>query len=117
MKKEDLKSGMIVEDRIGNLGMVLLNTTDGDIIGGGTDDFTDGERIWRPLENVKDDLTGREKASDIVKIYNGASNYHFGTFNTEVLNCIWERLEPIEMTIGEIATKLGIDANRLKIIK
>jgi hypothetical protein len=117
MKKEDLKSGMIVEDRNGNLGMVLLNTTNGDIIGGGNDDFTDVERIWRPLEGVKDDLTGREKANDIVKIYNVTTNCNFGTFNTKILTCIWERLEPIEMTIGEIATKLGIDVNRLKIIK
>jgi hypothetical protein len=118
MKKEDLRSGMIVQTRQGGFGMILLNTTNGDIIGGGTHTFNHNERLWKPLENLSDDLTSREYGNDIVKIYNANANYIFGTFDTKLLTCIWERpVTPIEMTMDEIANKLGIDVDRLKIIK
>lgn len=117
MKKEDLKSGMVVVTRDGNKGIVLLGTTNGDIIGGC------GEyhgATWKPLDALNDDLTSNyEGEYDIVKIYNTSGNKNFGTIDLDKLQLIWERPEPkfVELTMDQIAEKLGIDVELLKIIK
>ena len=120
MKKEDLKSGMIVETRSGKLGMVLLDTAEGDIIGGGTN-ITDNERMWMPLNSLSDDLTyttypGRNDA-DIVKVYKPTLNNRYGSFDVDKTLLVWERKETIELSFEEIAKRLGIDPKQLKIIK
>lgn len=91
MRKEDLRSGMIVQTKQGDLGIVLLNTTNGDIIGGGTNTILNTGRTWKPLDNLNDDLTSPTNENDIIKIYNGGGNCYFGTFDTKLLTCIWER--------------------------
>jgi hypothetical protein len=118
MKKSDLKSGMIIERRNGDKGMVLLNTSKGDIIGGGGGS---GYKTWGGLDNYNDDLTYNScgiHGYDIVKIYDADCNMGFGSFGTDYLNLIWTRpVEPIELTMEQIADKFNIEVSRLKIIK
>ena len=118
MKKEDLKSGMIVETRKGKLGMVLLDTANGDIIGGGCHIGGD-ERTWMPLDALNDDLTYPGcPESDIVKVYKpGCGNNIHGSFDVNSMSLVWERKETIELSFEEIASRLGIDPKQLKIIK
>lgn len=116
MKKEDLRSGMIVETRNRKLGIVLLNTTNGDIIGGAGGN--ENINTWKPLDSFDDNLSSDFPQCDIVKIYNASSNMYFGTFDTSKLNCIWERPVDIkELTMEEIADKFGIDVSLLRIVK
>ena len=116
MKKSDLKSGMIIERRNGEKGIVLLNTSNGDIIGGagGGDNKT-----WCGLYNYREDLTyGSLEHATVVKVYNAGSNMNFGSFNEYDLKLIWTRpVEPIELTMEQIADKFNIEVSRLKIIK
>ena len=118
MKKEDLRSGMVVITRKGQKGIVLLGTTNGNIIGG-CGDY--GHGSWKPFDSINDDLTSCHGGSeyDIVKIYNSDSNNKLGTTDLDKLQLIWERLEPkfVELTIDQIAEKLGINVELLKIIK
>jgi hypothetical protein len=118
MKKEDLRSGMVVVTREGNKGIVLLGTTNGNVIGGCGDPYSGS---WKSFDAITDDLTSRAGGSeyDIVKIYDADSNKNLGTINLDKLQLIWERSEPkfVELTIEQIAEKLGINAELLKIIK
>ena len=116
MKRSELKSGMVVKTRGGDLGIVLLGTSNGDIIGGcGKDNAT-----WKPLDVMKNNLNGREECYDIIEVYDSYSNFLFGSLDLNKLNLIWSRPIPptyIELTIDEIAERLDIDVNLLKIIK
>ena len=118
MKRVDLKTGMVIETREGKMGLVLLNTSKGDVIGGcgNAGGSTWCESITR---NYRDDLTSPYgDRADIVAVYNSTSNLYFGSTDKQRLDLIWKRpVEPIEMTIQEIAEKLGIDTNRLKIVE
>ena len=117
MKKKDLKTGMIVETRSGKLGMVLLDTAEGDIIGGGTH-IADDTRTWMPLNSLNDDLTYplRDDA-DIVKVYRPTLNNRYGSFDVNKTLLVWQREETIELSFEEIAKRLGVDPQQLKIIK
>jgi hypothetical protein len=116
MKKSELKSGMVVKTRGGELGIILLGTSNGDIIGGcGIDNA-----IWKPLDGMKDTLEGSEGYYDIIEVYNSYSNFLFGSLDLNKLDLVWSRPVPptyIELTIDEIAERLDIDVNLLKIIK
>lgn len=118
MKKEDLRSGMVVVTREGNKGIVLLGTTNGNIIGGCGDGYYGS---WKPYDAIADDLTSCHGGSeyDIVKIYDANGNKNFGTIDLDKLQLIWERPESkvVELTIDQIAEKLGINVELLKIIK
>ena len=118
MKKSDLKTGMIIETRKGKLGMVLLDTVKGDIIGGGCHIGGD-ERTWMPLNALNDDLIYPScYESDIVKVYQpGCGNNIYGSFEVNSMRLVWERKETIELTFEEIANRLGVDPESLKIIK
>ncbi len=116
MKKSDLKSGMIIERKNGEKGIVLLNTSNGDIIGGAGGG---NNKTWCGLDNYNDDLLymGLNHAT-IVKVYDACSNMNFGSFNEYDLKLIWTRpVEPIELTMEQIADKFNIEVSRLKIIK
>ena len=91
MKKEDLKTGMLVEQRDGKKGIVLLKTSKGDIVGG---DCGRELKIWYPFSQIKDDLTdiGDEKF-DIVKVYDLKHNSNALSPNIEDKNLLWERQE------------------------
>ena len=116
MKKSDLKSGMIVEFRNGIQDIVMLNPE------------CEGRELISleggslRLDDYNEDLTYRIASNanwDIVKIYSlGSSISHILLNKEKTLSnkkLIWERTEPIEMTIAEIEAKLGI--KNLKIIK
>ena len=117
MKRDKLRSGMIVEFEDGKIGMVLLNTTFGDIVAGGCWNMEEGiknsDRTWFNFE-----AWNSSYRKDLVKVYAPKSNMLAGSFNVEELDVVWERSKsPIELTMDEIAEKLGIDVNLLKIIK
>jgi hypothetical protein len=116
MKKSDLKSGMIIERKDGEKGIVLLNTSNGDIIGGAGGGKN---KTWCGLYNYREDLTyGGLEDTTIVKVYDADSNMNFGSFNEYDLKLIWTRpVEPIELTMEQIADKFNIEVSRLKIIK
>jgi len=92
-KKENLKTGMVVELRNSDKAMVLLGTKNGDILSGET---------WCSLEVynnnlVRTELVGIENYTDIMKIYQPMSNMQYLNKNTmfsyEHMELIWERVE------------------------
>lgn len=94
MTKDDLKDGMICEQRDGNL-MMYLN---GKLI---------GEKTWcsgtgRDLK----DIYGDEKY-DIVKVYKTNAYKLSDVFSQKYLTLIWERKEPKKMTLKDIERELG----------
>ena len=118
MKKSELKSGMVVENRRGKRGIVFLNSCNGDVIGGG--EYSWDEGTWGPLDNFDDDLKSflGNVAYDIVKVYNPNSNRYFGQISgMSNSDLIWERVDIVELTMEDIAEKFGIDVNNLKIKK
>ena len=116
MKKSDLKSGMIIEGKNGEKGIVLLNTSNGDVIGGAGGGKN---KTWCGLYNYREDLTyGGLEDDTIVKVYDVDSNMNLGSFDECNLKLIWTRpVEPIELTMEQIADKFNIEVSRLKIIK
>jgi len=87
-RKSDLRSGMIVENEKGEKGIVFLNTSETDVIGGCGGVVN---RMWCPLASVNDDLSlhYRDNAR-IVKVYEPTGNIDIGGF---VGRLIWEREE------------------------
>lgn len=69
MKKSELQTGMWVKLRKGSLGMVLLNTKNGDIISGQT---------WMPLKNFNDDLISDSRSDyDVIEVYQPEHNCNY----------------------------------------
>lgn len=93
--KKDLRTGMLVETRNGDIAMVLLGTANGDIISGGT---------WADLEEYSDDLLrpSFEEEGDITKVYQPIYNSDYLEYgiSKELANLIWER--PVEKTKEQI---------------
>ena len=120
MKKSDLKTGMIVESRTGDIGLVMLGTVNGNIIAGcGGKDINGESSMWRCFDGINEDLTSvYSRASDIVAVYTGGgSNFEMGQLKRDS-HPLWRRpVDPIEMTISEVAEKLGIDPLLLKIVE
>lgn len=88
MEKTDLRTGMLVEHRNGDTGIVLFNTLRGDIVGGfgGNEEHT-----WYPLSNTTDDLKNTCNSEyDIVKIYVPSSNMHAGSSNKKDYDLVWD---------------------------
>jgi len=118
MKKSDLKSGMVVEIRNGSLGLVLLNSSKGDIIGGcGRDDT-----IYNTFEGYTEDLTDVEGdfEYDIMRVYNSTGNFILGTIDILSLNLIWRRKEPQlikDSEVDELIEEIGKIHERLIDIK
>ena len=99
MKKNDLKSGMVVELRDGSLGLVVDN-----IVMLSDNDFID-------LRFYNDNLTANY-CFDIVKIYN-RNNHTFKNWHKN-LELIWQRKEVKEMTVEEISKALGYEVKVVK---
>ena len=117
MKKSELKSGMVVEDKRGRRGIVLIGTTLGDIIGGLGNPGGD-RSTWGKLSKYADDLTSSfGKDYDIVKVFNPDNNMSYGSVEDLHLIMIWKRVKTVELTMDEIAKKFGVDVNNLKIKK
>lgn len=107
MKKDQLKTGMWIEDREGERATILLNTNDGDI--------ASGENVWMPLSSLRDDLTALYgKDSDVMKVFQPSSNmdYHCG----QSMKLIWERKpELTEVTMQEIANWKGVPVESVRV--
>lgn len=126
MKKSDLRSGMIVVNRKGRKGIVLLNSVNGDILGGGLSILNN---TWMPLSSLDDNLNyidyPNQKDSDIIKVYVPLNNKTMGSFdinNSHAFKLLWERKEEtieltIELTIDEIAEKFNVPVENIKIKK
>lgn len=105
MTKQDLKTGMIIEQRCGNIGKVLLNTERGDLIG------ADGNSrsAYSQLDNYEDNLTWNTASSDfdIVKVYSmSIHNLDAGAINDDG-KLLWERNETKEYTVKELIKLVG----------
>lgn len=110
MKKEDLRSGMIITDRDGNEYIVFLNTKKHEDIFVGIKD-----RCWGELNNYKSDLTNvSSKNLDIMKVEEISVVYLTNPYKSPTRKLLWERKEPKEMTVAEIEKILGYS---IKIVK
>lgn len=84
MKKSDLKTGMLLEFNSGKLGLIMLNTPQGDSL------VSDGKgigekRTWMPLGELSEDLKlpiySAEK-SFVTKIWSYSTNSNAAEFST-----------------------------------
>ena len=107
--KSDLRTGMVVEDRDGWTGVVLLNTATLDGIKWFISGFGDRCDVWEELDEYSDDLFHKDSGIDIIKIFQPHNFNDYTTIkahNEEYL--IWEREEKIkEVTIKDIEEKFG----------
>jgi len=123
MQKKDLKSGMVIVLRNGERGLVLLNTSRGDIVGGCDGASKEFDTTWTSLNSIQKNLKHPDdKDYDVIEIYNSDNNYSFGTLDIDELKLIWERESKIvELTIDEIideiAEKHNVPAENVKIKK
>ena len=119
MEKEftlsDLKVGMLIENKGGER-YVVAETINGQLIGTNETGFTE-------LENYNADMTFMWKGCeyrfyDIVKVYSkrrrGVNMYGC---DTDYRDLLFQRKEPKELTMQEIADKFGIPVEQLKIKK
>lgn len=115
MEKEftlsDLKVGMLIENRGGER-FIIAETIDGRLIGTNETGFTD-------LKNYNADMMHWEFASyDIMRVYNKTKrNIKFYTYDTTNRDLLFQRKEPKELTMQEIADRFGIPVDQLKIKK
>ena len=94
MTRDDLKDGMICEQRDGDL-MMWLN---GNLI---------GEKRWcSGIGRDLKDTYGNEEC-DIVKVYKTNAYKLSDVLSQKYLTLIWERKEPKEMTLEDIERELG----------
>ena len=111
MTKADLRTGMVVEDRSGFVGVVLKGTNQGDIIKWFYD-ATDSSIIndCDDMEDFNSDLTFADDYEyDIVKIYDTDDPELYTTTKVhDVKYLIWEREEEAkEVTLKEVEEKFG----------
>jgi hypothetical protein len=92
MEKSDLRTGMLCILRNGEKSLVMLNTSNGDILAG-----SDGEegQCWFPLDGLNDDLTKASGQSkyDVMFIYDYHANDMKASFSTSKRILLWERKE------------------------
>lgn len=88
MKKSELKTGMLVQTRKGEFGLVLLNTSMGDIIGGdGQEDKT-----WSRLNAYDDNLNyTADNDFDIVKVYSLNHTKYGASFSLKDRHVLFDR--------------------------
>lgn len=98
MKKSELKTGMIIQNVDGCYGKVLLNTVNGDIIGGANG----AKMTWFPMEYLKEDLTFKADSTtyDIVKVWEMSCNMHGASLASKG-KILWEK-----NLVEEIVVKL-----------
>ena len=109
MNKSDLKTGMLVETRDGEIMRVLKNTSAGDVM-------VALYGSWTDLNSFGDDFKHKQVSSvDIMKVFSTIYANMLSSYTTSDYKLLWERKENIEMTVAEIEKKLGIE--NLKIAK
>ena len=112
MQKSDIKSGMSVKLRNGQIGLII------DVFGKRIIQF---ENNWENLdENYNQDLIKIIPDTcddwDIMEVYNISNYKHVLRKNLCIPeNLIWRREEQKELTMQEIADKFGISINSLRI--
>ena len=113
MNKSDLKTGMRVEHRNGRMSIVVLGIDGGDRIV--------NERSRDGLDYYDDNFNNNKNYHefDFVRIYDKPDYIDIpNLFNIELKGeLLWERQEPIELTMQEIADKFGVSVENLKIKK
>jgi len=97
MKKSELKTGMLIVNRIGSRGIILLGSPQGDVIAsnGGSDDGT-----WSPLRCFSEDLKyDGIQESDIMEVWSYSSNMHGVDMTNYDRTCLWTRKEVKTTTV------------------
>ena len=109
MKKKDLKAGMIVETVNKKLYLLVSNGRDGL--------YGLNNEGWLRLLDFSEDLKCIHSESySINKVYSGQQPVGLQYLNDFKGNLIWDReKEKIELTLGDIANKLGIPVEQLRI--
>ena len=102
MKKSDLRSGMIVRLRNGNLYVTM--EVEGHLI-------ITNKNSWNPLDNYKEDLTEKHNFAklDIVEIYRGYCGNIDLMFKVTPEKRIWDREIPKKVTMKEVCEKFGYE--------
>ena len=100
--KMELKEGMIIECRNGN--MYLLKEQRGKLIGS---NFNGWIKLSYDEELNENEYFDEEY--DIMKIYESNAYVLEDLFNNNYLTCIWERKEPKKMTLAQISEALGYE--------
>lgn len=114
MKRKDLQTGMILEQRDGHKTIVILNHCSNITYITQDSVIYENNVSWTGLDNWNDDLFDKngDVDYDIIKVYQPENPNESLKFKGKL---IWERIEPVEMTVAEIEQKLGI--RDLKIVK
>ena len=100
---------MLVEDRRGYLGKVMLGTKNGDIIAGfglkgGNKD------TWKPIDSINLNLSSNlEKEYDIIKVYDINNNCNACSRDVDEHKLIWELKENKKFKLSYI--KDNVDLN------
>lgn len=99
--KTDLKSGMVIQLRDGELCLVVGQCL-----------ISNQQHIL--LDNISDNLDGEYgRSKDIMKVY--APIWFLGDLNDiSTLHVLWERVESKEVTMAEVEAKFGC---KVKIVK
>lgn len=101
MRKSELKTGMVIETRRGELGKVLLDTSRGDIIGSHGVRVS-ADRTWAPLnqwdENLKRVSGTGDPESDILRVWDIAQENMDAASVEKYGKLLWKRPE---FKIGE----------------
>lgn len=112
--KADLRTGMIIELRDGAKAVIMLGTDNGDIFA--------GKHRWASLDKYTLDLKwhgtpGSNFSADVVKVYQPINNIDYCDTDTKGMNLIWDRnkSDTVELTLAEVAAKIGVDVKQLRI--
>lgn len=111
MKKEDLKTGMVVMYRDGEKAIVFKNS----VFKGRN--ILAGNCMWTEFEDFNNDLTCKnDKGCDIFKVFKPQGRAFLGVLEDKYLELIWEREPEIkELTMQQIADKFDIPVDQLRI--
>lgn len=83
MKKSDLKTGMLVVHRQGEVGKVMLNTKNGDRCY-----LSNGKML--ELNEINDDLNNQNDLNSIIKVYEPKHSMLILSFDLKDMNLLWE---------------------------
>lgn len=119
MKKEDLRTGMLLQNANGALFKVLIGTdsSNKDNDNRGNIALSSSGYGWLYLSNFNEDLTDkRSKNNDIIAVYRPSRNFqNIFTYDLDECDIVWERkVPPTVMTIADLEKKLGITNLQIK---
>jgi len=114
MKKSELKSGMLVETVEGELGLVLLNTPNGDVIAGNGESIS---RTWFPLNMIDEDTLEYKTSpsANIIRVYGYKDNSNSASISIKGRVLLWEKKAPLKKIKLSKEYSLEIDKNHIHI--